>query len=149
MLETLLMLMSGEKKRMSLPHAVGLALHPGLEDPCLSSPTVQRRQKPRENAAVKGQRRRPLILSVNSYPEAAEQEALRVQGCAVWERSLLAHSRERLEVTVLIFTFAPLFIPPTLISTANWLQMDSCIPNQVHQCCISAEAGSCGYKLLP
>lgn len=32
MLEMLLMLMLEEKKRMSSPQAVGLALHPGLED---------------------------------------------------------------------------------------------------------------------
>lgn len=48
---------------------------------------------------------------------------------------------------MLIFTFTLLFIPPTLVSPANWLQMDSCIPNQVYQCCISAEARSCGTKL--
>lgn len=42
---------------------------------------------------------------------------------------------ERLEGTVLIFTLAKLFIPPTPVSTANWLQIDSYIHKQVYQCC--------------
>ena len=36
---------------------------------------------------------------------------------------------------MLIFTLAMLFIPPTPVSTANWLQMDSYIHKQVYQCC--------------
>lgn len=38
----------------------------------------------------------------------------------------------------LIFTVATLFIPPTWVSTDNWLQMDSYIPEQVYQHCAAS-----------
>lgn len=90
---------------------------------------------------LKGKRKRPLILGVNSYPEAAEQ-IRRPWGCkgdAGREGSFSSRAhqvyRECLEGTVLIFTLAMLFIPPTPVSTANWLQIDSYIHKQVYKCC--------------
>lgn len=76
---------------------------------------------------------------MNSYPEAPEQPkgARGCKACGGWERSLLVYNK-RLEGTELIFTLATLFIPPTRISTANWLQMDSYIPEQVYQRCAAS-----------
>lgn len=52
MLEMLLMLMLEEKERMSSPQAVGLDLHPGLED--FSSPIEQRRQSHVKTLLLRG-----------------------------------------------------------------------------------------------
>lgn len=76
---------------------------------------------------------------MNSYPEAPEQlKGTRgCKGCAGWECSLPVYSK-RLEDIELIFTVTTLFVPPTWVSTANWLQMDSYIPEQVYQHCAAS-----------
>lgn len=45
---------------------------------------------------------------------------------------------KHMEGMELIFTVATLFIPPTWVSTDNWLQMDSYIPEQVYQHCAAS-----------
>lgn len=62
------------------------------------------------------------------------------KGCSSWAQQVCS---EHLEGTVLMFTLATLFIPPTPVSTANWLQMDSYIHKHIYQCCLPVEAGSC------